>query len=53
MAIKYTIQGLLIYAAIAGYLLAFIVSLLSGKKAGRFLHLLGFIAALLAFTCRW
>ncbi len=59
MTIKYTIQGLLIYAAIAGYLLAFFVSLLGGKsaaadkKAGPFLQLLGFIMALFAFIYRW
>lgn len=53
MAIKYTIQGLLIYTAIAGYLLAFIVSLLGAVKAGRLLHLLGFVAALFAFVYRW
>jgi ABC-type transport system involved in cytochrome c biogenesis permease subunit len=53
MAIKYTIQGLLIYTAIAGYLLAFVVSLLGGKKAGRLLQLLGFITALFALAYRW
>jgi ABC-type transport system involved in cytochrome c biogenesis permease subunit len=53
MVIKYTIQGLLIYAAIAGYLLAFIVSLFGGRKIGRFLQMLGFIIVLLAFAYRW
>lgn len=51
--IKYTIQGLLIYIAMAGYLSAFIMSLLRRRKAGHVLYLFGFIAAVCAFGYRW
>lgn len=53
MAIKYTIQGLLIYAAMAAYLAAFAGSL-SGlpKLAGR-LYIAGFAIAFVAFVYRW
>jgi len=53
MEIKYTIQGLLIYIAIAAYLLAFVTSLLHRPKAGRLLYPLGFAVAALAFVYRW
>ena len=53
MEIKYTIQGLLIYIAIAMYLLAFVTSLLRRPRAGHFLYLLGFIVAVFAFGYRW
>jgi len=53
MEIKYTIQGLLIYIAIAAYLLAFLTTLLRRERIGNFLYLLGFIAAVLAFAYRW
>ncbi len=53
MEIKYTIQGLLIYAAMGAYLLAFVMSLLRHRKAGDILYLLGFIIAVLAFGYRW
>ncbi|MBN1391337.1 MAG: cytochrome c biogenesis protein CcsA [Sedimentisphaerales bacterium] len=53
MEIKYTIQGLLIYAAIAMYLLAMLIALLRHPKAGHILAVLGFAAALLAFGYRW
>jgi len=53
MEIKYTIQGLLIYIAIATYLLAFLTTFLRRERIGNFLYLLGFIAAVLAFVYRW
>jgi len=53
MEIKYTIQGLLIYIAIAIYLLAFLTTLLGRERIGNFLYLLGFIAAVSAFVYRW
>jgi ABC-type transport system involved in cytochrome c biogenesis permease subunit len=53
MAVKYTIQGLLIYAAMAGYLLAFVVTLLRRRKAGRILFLAGFLVGCTAIIFRW
>jgi cytochrome c-type biogenesis protein CcsB len=53
MAIKYTIQGLLIYAAMAGYLLAFIVTLSLQRKAGRNFFLMGFLLGCIALAYRW
>ena len=53
MEIKYTIQGLLIYVAIAAYLLAFVTSLLRCVKTGHILYLFGFAIAVFAFGYRW
>jgi len=53
MEIKFTILGLLIYAAIVTYLAAFETTLLRLQKAGQFLFVLGFIIAWLAFVYRW
>ena len=67
MAIKYTIQGLLIYAAMAGYLLAFVVTLWHGlpardntakmavpqRKAGHVFFLIGFLVGCAAIAYRW
>ena len=53
MAIKYTIQGLLIYAAMAGYLLAFVVMLSRQRKPGRILFLAGFLVGCAALVYRW
>jgi ABC-type transport system involved in cytochrome c biogenesis permease subunit len=53
MEIKYTIQGLLIYLAIAAYLSAFLMTLARREKTGHFLYLLGFILAVCAFGYRW
>ena len=53
MAIKYTIQGLLIYAAMTGYLLAFVATLLRRLKAGHILFLAGFLVGCTALTYRW
>jgi ABC-type transport system involved in cytochrome c biogenesis permease subunit len=53
MEIKYTIQGLLIYIAIAAYLLALFVSLLRRPRAGHVLYVLGFVVAVVSFGYRW
>jgi len=53
IGIKYTIQGLLIYIAIATYLLAFLTTLLGRTKIGHLLYILGFIIAALSFGYRW
>ena len=53
MEIKYTIQGLLIYIAIAAYLLALLVSLLRRPRAGHMLYVLGFVVAVVSFGYRW
>ncbi len=53
IAIKYTFQGLLIYIAIAAYLLAFFATVLGGKKAGQSFFLAGFIVTVIAFCYRW
>jgi ABC-type transport system involved in cytochrome c biogenesis permease subunit len=53
MEIKYTIQGLLIYATIAVYLSAFVTSLLRRAKTGHILYLFGFAIAVFSFGYRW
>ncbi len=53
MEIKYTIQGLLIYVAIAAYLSAFTETILRRQKAGQFLFAFGFIVAAGAYAYRW
>ena len=53
MAIKYTILGLLIYAALVTYLLTFVVMLFRFTRAGRALYFLGFVVTLTAFGYRW
>jgi ABC-type transport system involved in cytochrome c biogenesis permease subunit len=53
MAVKYTIQGLLIYAAIAAYLLAFIAMLLRRSRLGQGLFLTGFLVGCATFVYRW
>jgi ABC-type transport system involved in cytochrome c biogenesis permease subunit len=53
MELKYTTQGLLIYIAIAAYLLAFLTALLRRPAAGHILYILGFAVAVLAFVYRW
>jgi ABC-type transport system involved in cytochrome c biogenesis permease subunit len=53
MAIKYTLQGLLVYITMAGYVLGFVASVLRRPKAGHLLYLLGFGFAVAAFAYRW
>jgi len=53
MEIKYTIQGLLIYVAMAAYVAAFVTTLLRRPKAGHTIYLLGFVIAVCSFGYRW
>ena len=53
MEIKYTFQGLLIYAAMGAYVLAFVTTLLRCRRMGQMLYLFGFIIAVLSFGYRW
>ena len=53
MEIKLTIQGLLIYGAMAAYLVSFLAFLARSGKAGRGLYVTGFGLALAAFIYRW
>lgn len=53
MAIKYTLQGLLVYLTMAAYLLAFIATVTRRKKAGQGLFIAGFGVALAAYIYRW
>jgi len=53
MEIKYTVQGVLIYLAMAGYLSAFAATLLKYRRTGRSLYLGGFIIAAFCFAYRW
>jgi ABC-type transport system involved in cytochrome c biogenesis permease subunit len=52
MAIKYTIQGLLIYEAMGLYLLSLLVALLRFRKLSVFVFFLGFAASLAALVYR-
>jgi ABC-type transport system involved in cytochrome c biogenesis permease subunit len=53
MAIKWTIQGLLIYAGLAAYLVAFITTLLRQRKTGAVTFFLGFLISCIAIGYRW
>ena len=53
MEIKYTIQGLLIYAAIVMYILAMLTTVLRRSKTGHILYVFGFIVTVAAFGYRW
>jgi cytochrome c-type biogenesis protein CcsB len=53
MEIKYTTQGLLIYATMGLYLVAFVARLARRRKLGDVLCLAGFAAGLCAFGYRW
>jgi len=53
MAVKFTIQGLLIYATIAVYLLAFVATLLRRRKAGLVLFAAGFLLGCISVAYRW
>jgi len=53
MEVKNSPQGILIYAAMAVYLGAFLITLLRARKIGRTLYLLGFVIAAAAFGYRW
>jgi ABC-type transport system involved in cytochrome c biogenesis permease subunit len=55
MAIKYTIQGLLIYIAMSAYLIAFAATLLrkQKQKIGTVTYFLGFLVGCSAIAYRW
>jgi cytochrome c-type biogenesis protein CcsB len=53
MAIKWTIQGLLIYAIIAAYFFAFVATLLRLRKIGTVTYFLGFLVGCAAIAYRW
>ncbi len=53
MAVKYTVQGLLIYITISAYLLAFATMLAGRRRAGQTLFVAGFLAAVASFVYRW
>lgn len=53
MAIKYTIQGYLVYTTMAVYLLAFAVTIFRRRKAGHAIYLLGFAIAVVSYGYRW
>ena len=53
MAVKYTYMGLLIYLAMASYLLAFITSILRCKKIAAFIFTIGTAISVIAFVYRW
>jgi ABC-type transport system involved in cytochrome c biogenesis permease subunit len=53
MAVKFTIQGLLIYATIGVYLLAFVATLLRRRKAGLVLFAAGFLFCCIGTAYRW
>ncbi len=53
MAIKYTTQGLLVYLAMAAFLLAFITTVARRRKAGQVIFIIGFAVTLAAFVYRW
>jgi len=53
MEIKYTVQGLLIYATITVYVLAFIATAARQARAGRIVFLAGFLLAILSYAYRW
>ena len=53
MAIKHTIQGLLVYSTMAAYLLGFIVTMLRRPKAGHVIYLLGFAISVVSYGYRW
>ncbi|MHC4618643.1 MAG: cytochrome c biogenesis protein [Planctomycetota bacterium] len=53
MEVKYSLQGLLIYLAMAGYLSAFVASLVRLRRSGDFLYGVGFIIACVSYIYRW
>jgi len=53
MAIKYSIQGLLIYLTMAGYLVALLVQVSGKKKIAQVIFGAGFIIAVISLVYRW
>ena len=53
MAIKYTFQGILIYATMTAYLLALLMTLLRQRKLGTVTYFGGFIIGCASVAFRW
>ncbi len=53
MAVKYTVQGLLIYITILAYLLALATELTGRRKIGQILFAAGSLVAVISFIYRW
>jgi ABC-type transport system involved in cytochrome c biogenesis permease subunit len=53
MEVKYTVQGLLIYATIGVYLLALLATIARQARVGRLVFLAGFLLAILSYVYRW
>jgi ABC-type transport system involved in cytochrome c biogenesis permease subunit len=53
MAIKYSIQGLLVYAAMAAYILGFLTQLFHLRKTSNVIFIAGFVFSAGAFIYRW
>ena len=53
MHIKYSTQGLLIYAAIAAYLLTFLTVVIRLRKTSLFFFFAGFVVSCFAYGFRW
>ena len=53
MAIKYTIQGFLIYGTMAAYALAFLMLIFRLKLIGWIFYSIGFLIAAASFAYRW
>ena len=53
MAVKLTLQGLLIYLTITAYLLAFLLTLTKRQKTGLRIFAAGFVFGVAAFIYRW
>lgn len=53
MTVKFTIQGLLIYAAMAAYFLAFAATILRQRKIGLVVFSIGFLVNCIAVAYRW
>ncbi|HUW18520.1 MAG TPA: cytochrome c biogenesis protein CcsA [Sedimentisphaerales bacterium] len=53
MEVKYTLQGLLIYLAMAAYVAAFVRRLVGREKSGQLLYTFGFAVCCAAFAYRW
>jgi ABC-type transport system involved in cytochrome c biogenesis permease subunit len=53
MAVKYTLEGLLIYLSIAAYLFAFAAVTTSRTKTAWSVYFIGFVTGVIAFSVRW
>jgi ABC-type transport system involved in cytochrome c biogenesis permease subunit len=53
MEIKYTVQGLLVYATMAAYLLAFVATVAGRRRVGHGIFFAGFLVAVLSYLWRW